>query len=145
MDSTLFVEKQLRLETAGAAHDVAVYFVVKRYVDAQAQVTVAWESLGEWPSADGDAVFAVQGHGWGAVSRVPVARGSATCTEASRFCTSTVLEPDCDLDNPHTSASDAHAQLFVDAVVPMHQLGFAARMQVVENALLDLTLSARRA
>lgn len=148
----LFMEKHYIVRDA-TTDQVAVcilHTVVKRIYD-NGRIVAAWESMGDWPSelagANSDrARVSVREHGW---ATLQPAVGSDDDSPLSVLNASTILLPDFAAENsqtlvwPHESPATL-SKVFSDAVVPTHDLAFKARMQALENLLLDHTLAARR-
>lgn len=135
----MFLNKQYKLRDLDNNEVVmTLQTVFRRYVDKN-RIYMAWESLGEWPgtvSDDSSTRFVIREHGWGSVLPFP---DSKTRSSVSTLRASTIVEPD--VIGSASLADQSHhrkqAQLLSDAVAPTHQMAFAARMQQLENMLLD--------
>lgn len=123
--------------------------VFRRYVDKN-RVYMAWESVGEWPGSassvdesDTNTKFVIREHGWGSVLPFPDPTSRST---VSTLHASTIVAPNI-VGNASAADQLQHrkqAQQLSDAVAPTHQVAFAARMQQLENMLLDHSIRSSR-
>lgn len=140
----MFLNKQYNVRDPDNQEVVVTMQMVLRRFTTKDCIYLAWESLGEWPSASSSSAttggatskrFVIREHGWGSVLPFP---DPQIRSPVSTLRASTIVEPDVVGDACEEQALHrARVQLLSDTVAPTHQVAFAARMQQLENMLLD--------